>query len=107
MVNFYLRYAYVAGQFQWTCIEPSDCVDPRAYLSPSISNTFGLIPKPFQIRSSVTFVKVEKTASKLYVPPGNYLIKFKLLDLLIHFQMMFGTHLIFLINKYGVLKSVY
>jgi tectonic-1/3 len=69
------RYSYIAGDFAWTCVSVDDCVDPAVYTGLAGSSTFtGTKVRPFKLRSSVTFVKVSNTGTKLFVPPAPQLI---------------------------------
>ncbi|KAI8899878.1 hypothetical protein BC833DRAFT_331467 [Globomyces pollinis-pini] len=65
------RFSYTSGSFQWECKTRSNCVDPSTYSSPGseAASNIGTVPQPFPIRSSVSFVRVSTTGSKLFTPP--------------------------------------
>ena len=65
------RYNYTgAGTFQWRCRTKNDCIDPNIYTGGAISlSNIGTTPQPFQLRSSVSFVKVNTVGTSLYTPP--------------------------------------
>ncbi|KAI8911712.1 hypothetical protein EDD86DRAFT_245973 [Gorgonomyces haynaldii] len=70
-----IKYSYTTGTYRWFCENPSYCVDPNTYTSGSSAmGNIGTVTKPFQIRSSISFVKVSNVASKLFVPPAPQLI---------------------------------
>ena len=69
-----VRYSYIGGKFSWYCKDPSYCADPQVYSgAPTDATRIGAAVKPFRIRSSVSFVKVNN-AAKLFVPPAPQLI---------------------------------
>jgi hypothetical protein len=62
------RFNYTMGEFQWRCTSRADCVDPVDPNSPATT------PRPFQIKSTVSFVRVPNSQPDPYtpVPPRIY-----------------------------------
>jgi hypothetical protein len=65
-----LRFSYVSGSFSWRCEENNDCIDPNVFTgAASDNNNIGLKPKPYNLRSSVTFKRVSSGGPSPYTPP--------------------------------------
>ncbi len=63
------RYNYVAGSFQYRCLQPLDCVTPSA-LDPALGAAVpGSVAQPFRIKSTISFVPVQADRTTLVPPP--------------------------------------
>ena len=63
------RYSYTVGSFSWSCDSNTDCVDPSVYTTGTENiNNVGSATRPFQIKSSVTFVRVSTVGTSIYNP---------------------------------------
>ena len=58
------RYSYTTGSFSWICNSNSDCIDPQVYTTGTENvNNIGITVKPFQIKSSVSFVRIGSSST--------------------------------------------